>query len=212
MTDQNINLNQQDDIEVAGETVSGIEADADLHTNTAAEDAADFEDITIEEDAEARENTAPDAASKVAKLRAEIEKLKAEKQQYLDNWQRDKAEFVNARKRDEESKSDFLKFAGITFAEDLLPVIDSFEAALKHEGSKEGVELIYTQFKSVLKRQGVEEFGTIGESFDPSFHQAIGNEPTEDKAKDHTVADVLQKGYKIHSRVIRPAFVKVFQA
>lgn len=191
-----------------------VDQDIDKTTeeDTISVDQGGTEDITFEEDNETRENTAQDAGQKVAKLKAEIDKLKTEKQQYLDNWQRDKAEFINARKRDEESKSDFLKFAGITFAEELLPVIDSFEAALKHEGSKDGLELIYSQFKSALKRQGIEEFGVVGDLFDPNFHQAIGNESTEDKSKDHTVAEVLQKGYKIHNKVIRPAFVKVFQA
>ncbi len=170
------------------------------------------EDITFEQDDTTRENTRPDALAKIAKLKAEIEKLKAEKQQYLDSWQRDKAEFVNARKRDEDSKSEFLKFANVGFVEELLPVIDSFEAALKHEAASEGMALIYGQFKSTLKKLGAEELGAVGDAFDPSLHQAIANIDTDDKAKDHTVAEVLQKGYSIHGKVIRPAFVKVFQA
>lgn len=169
------------------------------------------EDITFEEDNEARENTARDAGEKVKKLKAEIEKLKLEKQQYLDNWQRDKAEFINARKRDEDAKSEFLKFANSGFVEELLPLIDSFESALKHTESKEGIELIFNQFKTILKKQGVEEFGTIGEGFDPAKHQAIGSVDTDDTTKDHTVAEILQKGYSLHGKVIRPAFVKVFQ-
>lgn len=199
MTDQDINNTYEDETQSASNPIQDQS------------DEVDTDDITFEQDADTRENTAPDAVAKVAKLKAEIEKLKTEKQQYLDNWQRDKAEFVNARRRDEESKAEFLKFAVIGFAEELLPIIDSFEAALKHEGSKEGVELIYTQFKSVLKKQGIEEFGQVGDAFDPSLHQAIGNVDTADKNQDHTVAEVLQKGYQIHGKVIRPAFVKVFQ-
>ncbi len=171
----------------------------------------DEDDITFEQDDTTRENTRPDALAKIAKLKTEIEKLKAEKQQYLDSWQRDKAEFVNARKRDEDAKSEFLKFSNVGFVEELLPVIDSFEAAQKHEGSKEGIELIFNQFKVVLKKIGVEEFGAIGEAFDPSLHQAIANIEATDKSQDHTIAEVLQKGYSIHGKVIRPAFVKVFQ-
>ncbi len=181
--------------------------------DTGAQDGdADEDDITFEQDDTTRENTRPDALAKIAKLKTEIEKLKIEKQQYLDNWQRDKAEFVNARKRDEEAKSEFLKFSNVGFVEELLPVIDSFEAALKHEGSKDGVELIFNQFKATLKKLGVEEFGAIGDAFDPALHQAIANIETPDKKQDHTIAEVLQKGYSIHKKVIRPAFVKVFQA
>ncbi len=173
---------------------------------------AEEEDITFEQDNETRENTAPDAKAKIAKLKAEIEKLKAEKQQYLDNWQRDKAEFINARKRDEESKADFLKFAAAGFVEELLPIIDSFESALKHEGQNDGVTMIHNQFKSVLKKQGIEEFGEINDSFDPAKHQAIGNMETTEAEKDQTIAEVLQKGYSIHGKVIRPAMVRVYQA
>jgi molecular chaperone GrpE len=169
------------------------------------------DDITFEQDDTTRENTRPDALAKIAKLKIEIEKLKVEKQQYLDSWQRDKAEFVNARKRDEEAKSEFLKFSNVGFVEELLPVIDSFEAAQKHEDSKEGIGHIYNQFQSTLKKLGVEPFGAIGDAFDPSLHQAIANIEATDKSQDHTVAEVLQKGYSIHGKVIRPAFVKVFQ-
>ncbi len=173
----------------------------------------EVDDVTFEQDADTRENTAPDAQVKIAKLKAEIEKLKTEKQQYLDNWQRDKAEFINARKRDDESKSDFLKFANVGFVEELLPVIDSFESALKHaeNGSGSGLALIYSQFKATLKKLGVEEFGAQGEPFDPAKHQAIGNVETTDKDQDHTLAEILQKGYSIQGKVIRPAMVKVFQ-
>ncbi|MFM2383922.1 MAG: hypothetical protein RIQ72_494 [Candidatus Parcubacteria bacterium] len=207
MTDQDINNTSSDETQSAAQanTIQDHEIDLDTGLDT------DTDDVTFEQDADTRENTAPDAVAKVAKLKAEIEKLKTEKQQYLDNWQRDKAEFVNARRRDEESKAEFLKFAVSGFAEELLPIIDSFEAALKHEGSKEGIELIYTQFKSVLKKQGIEDFGQVSDAFDPSLHQAIGNVETADKTQDHTVAEVLQKGYQIHGKVIRPAFVKVFQ-
>lgn len=181
----------------------------------------DEEDITFEQDDTTRENTRPDALAKIAKLKTEIEKLKAEKQQYLDSWQRDKAEFVNARKRDEEAKSEFLKFSNVGFVEELLPVIDSFEAALKHQAanangtaqdaSGEGIGHIYNQFQSTLRRLGVEAFGSVGDAFDPALHQAIANIEATEKSQDHTVAEVLQKGYSIHGKVIRPAFVKVFQ-
>lgn len=191
--------------------------DTNLQSNTQDERLEDItpetleEDITFEADNDARENTAHDAKARVDKLKAEIEKLKAEKQQYLDGWQRDKAEFINARKRDEESKADFMKFAAAGFVEELLPIIDSFEAALKQEGQNDGVIMIHNQFKSVLKKQGIEEFGNIGEMFDPAKHQAIGNIETKEADKDHTLAEILQKGYSIHGKVIRPAFVKVFQ-
>jgi molecular chaperone GrpE len=175
------------------------------------------DDVTFEQDADTRENTAPDAIAKIAKLKLEIEKLKSEKQQYLEGWQRDKAEFINARKRDEESKSDFLKFALMGFVEELLPVVDSFESALKIMKSTEsadlsGVEQIYNQLQSVLKKQHIESFGVISEVFDPARHQAIGTIEATEAQQDQTIAEVLQSGYLISGKIIRPALVKVFQA
>lgn len=184
-------------------------------TKTSTFDDTD-EDITFEEDTDTRENTAPDAITKINKLKSEIEKIKTEKQQYLDNWQRDKAEFINARKRDDDSKSEFMKFALMGFTEELLPVIDSFESAIKIMKSAEsndlqGIEQIYNQFQSILRRHDVESFGAIGDVFSPSKHQAIGNISTTDQKEDHTLAEILQYGYTISGKVIRPAFVKVFQ-
>lgn len=191
---------------------------SDVDTDSA--DISDDEhadDVTFEQDAETRENLAPDAMDKIRKLKSDIEKLKAEKQQYLDGWQRDKAEFINARKRDEESKSEFLKFALMGFAEELLAVVDSFESALKimktgESADVSGVEQIYNQLQSVLKKHHIESFGIVGDVFSPALHQAIGNIDTTDAALDNTVAEVLQNGYTISGKVIRPAFVKVYQA
>ncbi len=218
--DQNLQSNQNptDDMTTADDINSDTATEQVLDLDDADQDAED--DITFEQDAETRENNAPDAAAKVAKLKSEIEKLKSEKQQYLDNWQRDKAEFINARKRDEEAKADYIKFAHVNFVEDMLPVIDSFESALRHTAGQPttedkdttGMSLIYNQFKSVLKKYNVEAIGTIGEDFNPNLHQAIGSTPLTGDAKDHTVSDIMQLGYKSGDKVIRPAMVKVFQA
>lgn len=223
MTDHDFKDTSKDDQKAQDEIETGPVNRIDLDDTVAINndkismqnEEGDTEDITFEEDNETRENTRPDAMAKIAKLKTEIERLKSEKQQYLDSWQRDKAEFMNARRRDEEAKADFMKFAAVGFAEELLPIIDSFESAIKHDGTAEtnqGITLIYNQFKSMLKKQGIEEFGSVGDAFDPSKHQAIGNVETDDKAKDHTLAEVLQKGYSIQGKNIRPAFVKVYQA
>jgi molecular chaperone GrpE len=201
--------------------------DADIPGTPGTDPDDDYEDdVTFEQDDTTRENNRPDAMARIAKLKIEIERLKAEKDKLLDNWQRDKAEFVNARKRDQDERNDFIKFANVGFIEGLLPVIDSFEAAMKHAGEgKEGgngektsgphahagLDHIYNQFKATLRRLGAEEFGEIGDAFDPAHHQAIANIETDDKKLDHTVAEVFQKGYSVHGKVVRPAFVKVFQ-
>jgi molecular chaperone GrpE len=156
----------------------------------------------------------------VKKLRQKLKVAVEEKQGYLNNWQKDKAEFINARKRDEESKQDFLKFAKQNVVEDVLPVLDSFEMAMANKASWEnvspewraGVEGIYNQLQGILSKHNVTSFGKVGDSFDPNLHQSVAVVETASAEQDHTVAEVLQAGYKMSERVLRPAMVKVFQA
>ncbi|MES3005521.1 MAG: nucleotide exchange factor GrpE [Patescibacteria group bacterium] len=172
------------------------------------------DDILVDEDAELS------TGEVVKKLREKIKVAVEEKQKYLDSWQRDKAEFINARKRDEESKKEYVRFATEKFAEDILPILDAFDMAI---GSKEswesapaewrkGVETIYQQLVGALAKHEVIPFGAIGEAFDPNFYHSIALVPTENKAQDHAVAEILQKGYKLKDKVLRPALVKVFEA
>lgn len=155
----------------------------------------------------------------VKRLREKLKVAIAEKQKYLDNWQRDKAEFVNARKRDEERNIEHLQYASAKLIEEILPVLDSFDAAIgkmKEDKavSKEwaaGMESIDQQLRTILAKNGVESFGEVGENFDPNFHQSISLVPSKDSKNSHTLAEILQKGYKIKERILRPALVKVFE-
>ncbi|MCF7865101.1 MAG: nucleotide exchange factor GrpE [Candidatus Pacebacteria bacterium] len=174
----------------------------------------DVDDIIFDEDAELGDNQV------VKKLREKLKTAVDEKQAYLDGWQRDKAEFMNARKRDEEAKQDFLKFAKLNVIEDILPVLDSFDMAMANKASwdtisaewRKGVEGIYNQLLGALTKQGVSAFGAKGDSFDPNLHQSVSMVPTDDKSQDHTVADVLQKGYMLSGKVVRAAMVQVYEA
>ncbi|HEY1037076.1 MAG TPA: nucleotide exchange factor GrpE, partial [Candidatus Paceibacterota bacterium] len=159
-------------------------------------------------------------AEAIKKLRAKLKVAVEEKQAYLNGWQKDKAEFINARRRDEESKQDFLKFAKQGVLEDMLPVLDSFDMAMANKASwesvseewRKGIEGIYNQLSGILSKQGVTGFGAIGDVFDPNLHQSISMVPAEDKTKADTVAEVLQKGYMLNGKVIRPAMVRVYEA
>lgn len=156
--------------------------------------------------------------AKIKKLREQLKTAIAEKQEYLTGWQKEKAEFINIRRRDEESKQEFLKFATVGLVEELLPVLDSFDMAM---GNKEawnavsaewraGMETIYNQFKGILIKNGVEAFGQIGDIADPAKFHMIGVDETDDSSKDNTVSSVLQKGYLMKDKVLRPAMVRVF--
>ena len=172
-------------------------------------------DIIPEENGEV---AAADALETIGKLKEKLKEAEARKQEYLDGWQRTQAEFVNARKKDEERRSEFIAFANERLVNELLTVLDSFNMAFANKDAwnavaKEwriGVEYIYNQFISILKAHNVEEIEpAIGEKFDPAKHQSVESIRVENKEADHTIAEVLQKGYALPNRVLRPARVKI---
>lgn len=160
------------------------------------------DDIVIEDD--------PDSVATISvekKLREKLKISEAKAKEYLDGWQRAQADFANLRRRDEENKIEFIKFANLGLVGELIPVLDSFNIALS-QGHKD-VEPLYNQLLSVLKGAGLEEVDPKGEKFSPHEHEALSTEKTEDEDNDHKVLEVLQKGYKLNGRLVRPAKVKV---
>lgn len=144
----------------------------------------------------------------IKKLKEKLKEAEGKAKENLDGWQRAQADFVNIRKRDEEAKQEFLKFAKSDIVMELIPVLDSFSMALQH-GDKTA-EPIYKQFMSALRSHGLEELDpSIGEAFDPRLHEAIGLVPTENRDDDHKILEVLQKGYIMSGKTIRPAKVKI---
>jgi molecular chaperone GrpE len=140
--------------------------------------------------------------------------LEAQIKEFQDQFLRAKAEVENARRRSMEDVAKAHKFAIEGFAENLLPVLDSLNAALTDSGAdsakmKEGIELTLKQLVSALEKGKVLEINPVGEKFDPHRHQAIAMVPHEQEA--NTVVTVLQKGYLIADRVLRPALVTVSQ-
>ncbi len=144
---------------------------------------------------------------------AELQKLRAERDNLLDRLARLQAEFENARKRAAKENADFRDFAVADAARALLPVIDNFNLALKNadarpEDLRKGVELIHKQLQDVLQKLNVQRIPAKGEPFDPRLHEAI--EMVEsDEAPDHHVLEELQPGYRIKDRLLRPAMVRV---
>jgi molecular chaperone GrpE len=125
------------------------------------------------------------------------------------------AEAENARRRAKEEAAKAVKYALESFATALLPVKDSLEAALATENTtveqiRSGVELTVKQLGQVLAKENVEEVNPVDQRFDPNYHQAIAALPSE-KEPNHVI-NVLQKGYRLHDRVLRPALVTVSQA
>ena len=130
-----------------------------------------------------------------------------------ESFARLQADFVNYKRRTEQEKSDYLDLGVSKVIIDILPIVDNFERALEvKEDSKfyEGVEMIYTQIKGLLDKNGVEEIESLNEKFDSNIHHAVFVEEVDGLDSD-IVTEVLQKGYRLGEKVLRPAMVKVSQ-
>ena len=158
------------------------------------------------------EDTAEQSSSATPSLEAQLAALEQKAAEHYDSWLRAKAEGENIRRRAQEDISKAHKFAVEKFAGELLPVKDSLEAALAVpeqtvESFKSGVELTLKQLIAAFEKNALIEVNPLGEKFDPHKHQAIGMVDSEQEA--NTVVTVLQKGYLIAERVLRPALVMV---
>src|SRR6267378_3583840 len=147
---------------------------------------------------------------------SETEKLKAERDALLDRLARLQAEFDNARKRAVREQQQFREFAAADVIKNFLPILDSFERALKAGGDsnsnsndfRNGIELIYRQFQDALQKIGVQPIVSVGPPFDNRVHEAVEMVDTTE-IPDHHVLDELQRGYKYKDRLLRPAMVRV---
>ena len=153
--------------------------------------------------------------AKLKKIKEELETAKKERQEYLDGWQRCKADSVNARKdalasaerSSERAKEDFLL--------EIIPVLDSFDMAMGNEAWnsveeawKNGIERIRDQLLGILERGGVRRFGKLGEQFDPTRHEVV-QEVDDMPGEPHSIVKILRYGYQNGKRVVRPAQVIV---
>lgn len=123
------------------------------------------------------------------------------------------ADFVNFRKRAEKEKESTITYALESFISSLLPVVDNFQRAMESEEDNnnnfyKGVEMIYEQLSKVLIENGVEEIKSLGEDFDPNYHHAVFAEEN-DEYEAGKITEVLQKGYTLKDRILRPSMVKV---
>lgn len=174
-----------------------------------------FEDVTFVESTEDGEELPTKDVTK--KLREDLKTCRKEKEEYLTGWQRAKADYINLQKELDFARVNISILAKEKMAEKLLPALDSFDMAL---GNKEhfesldkewrtGIVSIHSQLIKGLEDSGIEKIDESGITFDPNIHQSINAIETTEESKDHTVEKVLQIGYKIGDRVIRPAKVTI---
>jgi molecular chaperone GrpE len=170
-------------------------------------------DNAEEENAEAAGATPESSPS------ADLEALQAKVQEFQEQVLRSQAEMQNVRRRAENDVEKAHKFAVEKFVKELLPVVDSLEKAVEstggHESSgdlvasiRQGVELTLDMFLSGLKKFNVERLNPVGEPFDPQYHEAMSMVPAPN-AEPNSVVAVMQKGYVLNGRVVRPAMVMV---
>ena len=174
-----------------------------------------MDDIQIDEHID--EDGNHDNGQLIKKLREKLHKAEEKAQEYLTGWQKERAESINFKKRLEEEKKEFAKFAKEDITTELMQVLDSFDSAFKNKEAWEkvdknwrtGVEYIHSQLVGVLGNHGVSIVNPIGEKFDPNRDEAVGNVPVENREEDGKIVEVISIGYKLHNKIIRAPKVKV---
>ncbi len=138
----------------------------------------------------------------IKSLREKLKKALAEKAEYLEGWQRSRADFANYKREEAASQGEKHERLVASIVEEMLPALDALELAVKH--GDQTAKMLEGQFVSALKKLGVERFGKVGEEFDPHRHEALVK-----KNDDHIVVSVERSGYQLGNHIIRPAQVTI---
>ncbi|OUR95181.1 nucleotide exchange factor GrpE [Gammaproteobacteria bacterium 42_54_T18] len=178
----------------------------------------DVQNVEIEQD-DVEAGSPEEVVASIESLQEQLLVEQAKVQDQLDSVLRAQAEVQNIRRRTERDVANAHKFALEKFSSDLLPVVDTLERALQStvdgdsgdDSTREGIELTLKMLTDTLKKHGVEQNDPIGEPFNPELHQAMSMQPNPDM-EPNTVMAVLQKGYTLGGRLVRPAMVVVSQA
>ena len=147
-------------------------------------------------------------------LKKKLEEAESKISEYKDSWLRSQAEFQNYRKRlERDNEVNYVTMKG-DIVKKVLPVLDDLERALQNRSADDpwanGIELVVRKFQNILESEGVKKMEAVGTEFDPNFHEAISHEPANGAQSGHVIG-VVQNGYMIGERVIRPAMVRVAQ-
>ena len=155
--------------------------------------------------------------SESKKLEKKLENCEEQKKEYLAGWQRERADFINYKKDEIERLGEIAKYASTGIVLKLLPVLDNFDVAEKKLSNKikqnkdiKGLLQIKEQLESFLKSQNIEKIESLDKEFDPSLHEIVELVERK-KGKSGIIIEEIQKGYKIHGKILRPAKVKVIK-
>lgn len=168
------------------------------------------EEITDENSVSAAPAEKLKLVSRSEKLKLKLKKCQKEKEDYLVLAQRAQADLINFRRRQEQLNDEFRKYNQADLIRDLLPVLDSLEAAARSKDEKTGkdIKLIKEQIEAILKNRGLKEIKSLGEKFNPQFHEAVELVETDDE-EEGAVVEEIQKGYLFYDKVLRAGKVKV---
>lgn len=188
-------------------------SDEENKIDTNPEEAEDIVEFEFNDDGE------EDLKKTLKKLRVDLKQAKKEKEEYLTGWQKERADFANYKKEEDARKAMFSESMREHILSRFLSVMDSFNMAFQNKEAwekvdaswRKGVEYIYSQMNGIFEEYGVKSVGVEGEKFDPNIHESIDMVETDDKGSDHKIAKVIQQGYKLGERVIRPARVNVYE-
>jgi molecular chaperone GrpE len=174
--------------------------------------SSEGEGLSIEEQEEMRSASGVELGEDIESLKQALAEEKARAEKYLGNWQRAQADLINYKKRVEQEQEEATRFANAALIRKLLPVLDDLERAFESLPPKlarlswvNGIQLIHRKLQTTLEAEGLSPISAVGELFDPYLHEAVGYEEGEE---GKVIAEV-QKGYKLHQRVLRPALVLV---
>jgi len=179
------------------------------------------EDEELEENKAEAVATSESRSSDREQLSAEVESLKkqlaeadSKASEYKDSWLRSQAEFQNYRKRQDRDNEMMYNSMKGDIIKKVLPALDDLERALQNRPAEDawanGIELVVRKFQNILESEGVTKIEALGAEFDPNFHEAISHEPADGVQSGHVIG-VVQNGYMLGDRVIRPALVRVAQ-
>ena len=153
-------------------------------------------------------------AERIESLERDLAEANAKAEEHLYNWQRSAADFSNYKRRTDEERSQLSQFSNAILIGKLLAVLDDFDRALEsvpaeaHDAWIEGIKLVERKLRVVLESEGVTPIDAIGLPFDPNLHEAVAHEETTAHADNEVIGEV-QRGYRLHDRVIRPSLVRV---
>jgi molecular chaperone GrpE len=179
---------------------------------TEREEGAQDEEAPRSGDGDRGSAPAAEASDEPERLKAQLQEEREKAQAYMQNWQRAAADYQNFKRRVEEERGETARLANAALIINMLPLLDDLDRALKNIDAHlagltwvDGIRLIHRKFQALLEMAGVEEIAADGQTFDPSVHEAISEAPGEPSK----VVSVVQKGYRLGDRVIRPAMVIV---